>query len=181
MRLGKRRWTVIWLGLLLALAAGLLGSACTLQPKGRPALPTAVPDVGSTGQPVTTPGAVPPATRKPAGPTSTPAPWATPLPPTPLPTPPKVPHPVVGHYNCRYCHDSPASFGFPPDHKRRTNAMCLGCHALGVASPPAIPHAVTGRERCLYCHLRGDNGAPPEPGDHADRKDDVCQKCHRPG
>jgi len=181
--------------LLLEFVIIFLAVSCTSTPTpgSRPALPTAVP-AGITSTPVT--GAVGPTSTPPLwatplpsltptwGPTSTPAPWATPI-PTPLPRsilPPGIPHSVAGRDNCLYCHNTPASFGVPPDHAKRTNAMCLGCHALSPSAPqprpPAIPHAISGRVACLVCHLMGTNGARHVPVDHTGRGNNTCQKCH---
>lgn len=144
----------------------------------RPALPTAVPGGAGPGRPVSAAQPVKVATVPLI--TSTPAPFATKLPPTPIPIP-KILHDTVGKPDCMSCHRA-GQFGVPPDHLRRSNKTCLGCHvvdynAVKVYTPP-VPHSVAGREQCFQCHLRGINGAPPMPGEHTGRPEDRCQDCH---
>lgn len=167
----------------LVLFFGIMGLAlsCSPQPNERPALPTAMAGVYSGDIVYTTPGAK--VTRAPVnnGPTSTPAPFATALPPTPLPPAPEMEHPVEGNEDCFNCHYRKAYYALPLDHARRSLTTCLGCHR--VQDPyiiPQITHEIAGRESCLMCHLQGKNGAPVEPGDHGGRLNDSCIGCHKP-
>lgn len=176
------QWVKIVIGLLFEFAFFLLAAECAPEQGPRPVLPTAIPGISSQDAEFSTPSGRR-ATPTPGGPTSTPAPWATPLPPTPPPPAPGIPHDLAGKDDCLYCHKTKASFGIPPNHARRTNAMCRGCHGLSSSAPqpapPPIPHSIAGHEACLLCHLQGSNGAPPEPGDHAGRLSETCQTCHR--
>ena len=115
----------------MALAAILLLAACVPVPRlgEREALPTAVVGVAPLASDSLTPisrrakaGGTP-------GPLSTPATWATPLPPTPRPAPASVSHSVEGVSDCLRCHRGGVS-SMPSDHLKRTNATCLGCHSV---------------------------------------------------
>ncbi len=165
----------------LAGIAIVLLAACAPSLGERPALPTAIPGVSSSDIVFETPEPKGAKTPTPSGPTSTPAPWATELPPTPLPPPPQVGHVLAGHENCLECHTIDSFYSIPKDHVRRSAATCLGCHAVPEGGQaPRLVHAVPGREACLTCHLQGKNGAPAEPGDHAGRLNDSCLNCHQP-
>ncbi|MBI5301760.1 MAG: hypothetical protein HY868_06470 [Chloroflexi bacterium] len=149
----------------------------------RAALPTAVPGLSSKDPNYATPISKRTRSVETVGATSTPAPFATRLPPTPLPPPVAVPHSLVGKADCLYCHKGNTYFSVPKDHARRTNEMCLGCHPLSASAPrptarPAA-HSADGHENCLICHLQGGSGARPVPGDHAGRTNDTCRACHR--
>ncbi len=174
---------MVGMGVALVVGFVMIVVAATRVPStGAPSvLPTAVAGIakkdGEYATPVTN--------KKPLarGPTSTPAPFATKLPPTPLPPPKGIPHDLKGRDDCLYCHKGNTYFAVPVSHARRTNQMCRGCHSLSSSAPqPAprpMPHSATDREGCLMCHLRGDNGAHPMPGDHAGRMNDTCRSCHR--
>ena len=168
--------TLMLAGLILVLVLG-----CSPHLADRPELPTAIPGLVSNDVVFATPG--PRQTRTPAntGPTSTPAPWATRLPPTPLPPAPVLGHDLAGHENCSECHTLTSFYKLPADHAKRSLATCLGCHGEPIIyTIPAIPHPVAGHEACLVCHLQGKGGAPVEPGDHAGRMNDTCVNCHKP-
>lgn len=167
------------LALILAITGLTLG--CSAQLEQRPELPTAIAGLASSDTVFETPGARITRSREDSGPTSTPAPWATALPPTPRPPAPPMAHPVAGQENCFECHYKDAYVPLPPDHIRRSTTTCLGCHSPEPPwRPPLITHAIAGREACLMCHLLGKNGAPVEPGDHAGRLNDTCLNCHQP-
>jgi hypothetical protein len=168
------------MGLVVCLA--LLSVACGTLPAAPDALPTAVAGVVLKGKDMATPVGARPLAQQLAYPTGTPAPWATPLPPTPGPGAPGIPHTLDGNADCLYCHDSPAYFGVPASHKKRTNDTCTGCHTLAARAPQAvaqaIPHTLAGRAACLICHLQGSNGAPVVPASHGGRLNDTCRTCH---
>ena len=167
--------------LILVLGIAVLALGCSSQLIERPALPTAIAGVYSGDTVYSTPGPRVTRTHVDSGPTSTPAPFATALPPTPLPPAPEMEHPVADNEQCFNCHYPKAYYALPLDHVKRSLTTCLGCHR--VQDPfimPAIPHGVAGREACLMCHLQGKNGAPVEPGDHAGRLNDTCLNCHKP-
>jgi hypothetical protein len=175
------RWVNKRAGLLVWAGAATLLAACVAPRGGRPTLPTAMPAVQrEEGSPIPALNAV--QASQSAGPTSTAAPWATPIPPPPPPPARGITHDLIGKADCLYCHNTPASFGIPRDHARRSNATCLGCHALSLSAPQptprAMPHPIDGLEGCLLCHLQGDNGASIVPADHARRTNDVCISCH---
>lgn len=162
-------------GLMMVLALG-----CSPQFGERPALPTAISGVPSTGAGAATRQASLPT---PDGPTSTPAPWATALPPPPPAQAPVIPHELAESENCTKCHTRASGLALPADHARRKPGTCLGCHQVDVGwlpTPVPMGHAVLGHEACLMCHLQGNNGAPVEPGDHAGRLNDTCLDCHKP-
>jgi hypothetical protein len=166
----------VTMGLLMILAAG-----CGPRLVERPALPTAIPGLSSNETVFETPGPVGFGTPTPSGPTSTPAPWATSLPPTPLPPAPEMGHALAGRENCVQCHTLTSFYKLPADHAKRAPGTCLGCHSQPASLPaPMITHPVVGYEACLICHLQGKNGAPVEPGDHAGRMNDTCLSCHKP-
>lgn len=161
-----RGWLISVLGFVL------IGCAPDLSKSS--ALPTAIPGVISTDNETQSSKA-----KIAQGPTSTPAPWATPLPPTPLPKNARpVSHNLVGKADCLYCHRGPTYYRMPADHATRTNQTCLGCHATTAGPPRAVPHPKAGREACLVCHLTGKNGARAVPGDHGGRLNDTCGTCH---
>ncbi|MBI5878784.1 MAG: hypothetical protein HZB53_14125 [Chloroflexi bacterium] len=170
-------WWMVVLWLALAACAPSLGE--------RRELPTAIPGVSSKEETYGTPVLGKPRPTAPlSGPTSTPAPFATGLPPPPPPPPPFIPHELTGRSDCLGCHLSPTYFGVPKDHLRRTNGTCRGCHALSPSAPQPTPapfkHPVAGREQCLACHLQGLGDAPAIPGPHAGRANDTCMTCHHP-
>jgi hypothetical protein len=144
-------------------------------------LPTAIPGVSLKSGEFAT--AIPKSNPSVRGPTSTPAPFATKLPPTPLPPPKGIPHDLKGKDDCLYCHKGKTYFAVPATHARRTNDSCLGCHNFSSSAPRptprAMPHSTTNRDACLMCHLRGDNGAKPIPGNHTGFTTDTCTNCHR--
>jgi hypothetical protein len=166
----------------LLVCLALLCVACGPVPALSNGLPTAIAGVRQTGSDTATPAGARPLAQQLAWPTGTPAPWATPLPPTPGPGAPGIPHMVDGSADCLYCHDSPAYFGVPANHKSRTNDSCLGCHLLATRAPQAvakaIPHTLAGRSACLICHLQGSNGATVVPASHGGRLNDTCRTCH---
>ncbi len=164
----------------MALAVLLLSAACRPQLGPRDELPTAVAGVVSRDTVPTTP--LPGRSRAEAGPTSTPAPWATPIPPT-WPAPAKIMHSTAGKADCLTCHRS-GQFAVPPDHLRRKNETCLGCHSVNydavlIAAP--MKHEVAGHEACLSCHTLATAGARPMPGEHTGRPEGTCLNCHKPG
>lgn len=163
--------------LLVASSFVLLAMGCSPGLGERPALPTAILGVISHdgGAPMPNPEGN---AKIAQGPTSTPAPWATPLPPTPLPKARAVSHNLIGKSDCLYCHRGPTYYRMPADHATRTNQTCLGCHATSSAPPRPVPHPKAGREACLVCHLIGINGARAVPGDHGGRLNDTCGTCH---
>lgn len=192
-----------WASLALALAVLLAGSGCTLIPgQGRSlptadevvagertdALPSAAPAVEATPRPTSTPAPwvtpIAPLTTGPAGarPTSTPALMAAPV-RSARPMPPKILHNVEGSkaVTCLGCHRA-GRFGVPPDHLRRKIETCLGCHFVDYSAvkvkTPVIPHSVVGREGCLTCHVRAVEGARPMPGEHTKRSESTCRNCH---
>ncbi len=142
------------------------------------ALPTAIPGILSHDGDPKTPTRREINAKSAQGPTSTPAPWATPLPPTPLPKARPVSHNLTGKTDCLYCHRGPTYYRMPADHATRTNQTCLGCHSTSTGPPPPVPHTTVGREGCLICHLRGTKGARAVPGDHGGRLNDSCGACH---
>lgn len=144
----------------------------------RPALPTAIPGILSHGGDPKTLARREINAKSAQGPTSTPAPWATPLPPPPLPKARPVSHNLTGKADCLYCHRGPTYYRMPADHATRTNQTCLGCHSTSTGPPPPVPHTTVGREGCLICHLRGTKGARAVPGDHGGRLNDSCGACH---
>ena len=159
----------------------LLVLGCSPHLSDRPELPTAIPGLVSNDMVFATPEARRTRTPDYTGPTPTPAPWATALPPTPLPPAPVMGHELAGHENCFDCHTLTSFYKLPADHGRRALTTCLGCHAEPEQpNMPAIPHPVAGYEACLVCHLQGTNGAPAEPGNHAGRMNDTCLNCHKP-
>ena len=168
--------------LLMALGALLVLAACAPKLGDREALPTAAPGVVDRG--AGTPGAWVGRAQLASGPTPTPAPWATPLPPTPRPAGPKMTHRLQGQEQCWRCHRAGA-FAAPADHRRRQEATCTGCHSVDYNAiqvvVPAIPHALEGRDDCLRCHLVALDGAQPMPGEHTGRAESTCRDCHRPG
>ncbi len=167
---------LIWAGVLMILVAG-----CSAQLGTRPALPTAIPGVSSSDVVFETAAPRGHKTQTPAGPTSTPAPWATELPPPPPPPAPPLGHVLGDHQDCLQCHSIGDFYSMPRDHARRSGTTCLGCHAVPGGGPlPGLTHPIAGREACLMCHLQGKNGAPVEPGDHAGRMNDTCLNCHKP-
>ena len=166
-----------WWSLFIVL---LLAAACvpTLEP--RSGMPTAIPAASAVSLDST------PLARRSqlvaAGPTSTPAPWATSVPSPPPGPPPKIPHQVNSGSDCLACHSG--TYALPPDHKGRRPETCRGCHsvnydALQVTGAP-IPHGVAGQEDCLKCHLRSIAGARPMPGEHTGRPTASCGRCHKP-
>lgn len=160
--------------------AALALAGCAPGLGARPAMPTAIAGLSAEGTVAATPGPRP--TRTPSGPTSTPAPWATPA-PTAIPAMHvTMPHDIAYGTDCLDCHHvgmNNLDQVMPPDHKRRTNGECLGCHVMEVKPTPAlVSHVVAGREACLTCHLQGNNNAPIVPGDHAGRMNDSCLGCH---
>ncbi len=186
---------------MMALVVPVLAVGCELPALGaRPALPTALPTaVPAEARRVTTVVSSNRAkTERTPGPTSTPAPLATALPPTPRPPIKAVSHSVEGREKCMGCHSSPR-LPAPPDHAGRPDSTCLGCHKVsasvprpaaagtavgpggGVRTGPAgtFAHSVEGREGCLLCHMRGTDGARPVPGDHGGRLNNTCLSCHR--
>lgn len=163
-------------GLLIASALSLVG--CATGFGERPELPTAIPGMMSKQGEAKTPVSQRISATSDQGPTSTPAPWATALPPTPLPKARAVSHNLVGKSDCLYCHKGPTYYRVPADHAVRTNQTCLGCHAPTSSPPRAVPHPKAGREGCLICHLLGKNGARAVPGDHGGRLNDTCATCH---
>jgi hypothetical protein len=166
---------LITVGLIMVLSLG-----CSPQLGERPALPTAMAGVPSNGAIASTrQGRTP----TPDGPTSTPAPWATGLPPQPPPPAPIIPHELAGNEECVVCHTKASGLALPLDHARRKPGTCLGCHRVDIGwlpTPVPMGHALNGQEACLMCHLQGKNGAPVEPGDHAGRLNDTCLNCHKP-
>lgn len=158
----------------------LLSMGCSSRLADRPALPTAIPGIASSDILYQTPEPRVKRTREPGGPTSTPAPWATELPPTPLPPPPAMGHDAGENVNCFECHYKGAYVPIPADHMRRKLNTCLGCHKPEPPwRTPFITHSIAGRQECLACHLQGQNSAPVEPGDHVGRMNDSCQSCHK--
>jgi hypothetical protein len=163
--------------LLVASGCALWVAGCSSGLGERPALPAPVPGVISHegGTPALNLEGNP---RIAQGPTSTPAPWATPMLPTPLPKARAISHNLIGKSDCLYCHRGPTYYRTPADHATRTNQTCLGCHSPSSGPPPLVPHPRAGREACLVCHLTGKNGAHAVPGDHGGRLNDTCGTCH---
>jgi hypothetical protein len=176
----RAKWLVIS-GVAFALAV----AACAPTLGERPELPTAVPGVVSAGG-----GDVTVALGRrfrggaSSGPTPTPAPWATPLPPTPRPGTPKIMHDLTGNQDCLGCHQGGRLRPLPDDHSKRTNEMCQGCHSVDygavLVKAEPIPHELAGREQCLQCHLLSLEGARPMPGEHTGRSVQTCSSCHKP-
>lgn len=169
-------------GMLIVLALALYFRTNRVVFAERTVLPTAMAGISTKDQDYQTPIVKRTRTATPRGPTSTPAPFATKLPPTPLPPPVAVPHSLQGRADCMYCHIDNTYFSVPADHKRRTNDMCLGCHPLDKSvarsTPRPVSHSAEGRENCLTCHFLGVNGAKPIPGSHAGRTNETCRSCH---
>ena len=153
-------------------------AACAGPDGAQPALPTAFPGRLS----IDAVQATPPAGRL-TGAIATRAPFATPLPATPRAGAPRITHDLMGKADCVYCHNSPTTLGMPPSHSLRTNAMCLGCHAVDSSVPQptlrAAKHTLANKEACLLCHLGGENGARVVPASHAGRMNDSCRQCHQ--
>lgn len=170
--------------LIFGLALAVFAAGCQPRLGPRPDLPTAVAGLVSTDEGLVTPFARRFRGEVMAGPTSTPAPWATPLPPTPRAGTPRVMHMKEGNSDCLGCHLGQLR-PLPDDHwKRTTNETCLGCHsfdyeAVLVAAAP-IAHERTGREACLKCHLLAIERARPMPGEHSGRSVESCGSCHKP-
>lgn len=173
---------VVLLGMFIILILALYFRTNGVGVAQRTVLPTAMAGVSNKDPDYQTPIVKRTRTATPGGPTSTPAPFATKVPPTPLPPPVAVPHSLQGRADCMYCHIGNTYFSVPADHKRRTNDMCLGCHPLNpsVARPTPRPasHPAQGRENCLSCHFLGLEGAKPIPGTHAERANETCRSCH---
>lgn len=170
-------------GLMVLSAAFLFAAGCQPSWGERPALPTAMAGISSKEADFGTPAVKGFRPESPPGPTSTPAPWATALPPTPRPAPSKILHTVEGKSQCLTCH-SAGLMAVPPDHLRRKNESCTGCHsvdynAVKVKASP-VTHSLSGREQCLGCHLRAIEGARPMPGEHTGRRESECITCHKP-
>ncbi|MBI5304717.1 MAG: hypothetical protein HY868_21465 [Chloroflexi bacterium] len=164
-----------WLVVCLVLCA----TGCLPEIDDRPELPTAMPgNVVVINARAGTPASRENRTQVSDGPTSTPAPWATPLPPTPRPKARPLSHDLKGKADCLYCHKGPTYYRVPADHATRKNEMCLGCHSTASGPPPPAPHPKAGREACLVCHLTGKNKARPVPTDHGGRLNDTCAGCH---
>jgi hypothetical protein len=166
-------------GLMLAMGLIIVSMGCTPFVIVASPLPTALPGVLIDNGEMHTPTSRAPRIVNGEGPTSTPAPWATRVPPTAVPNRAHpVSHDLKGKSDCLYCHRGPTYYRVPADHATRTNQSCLGCHSPSSSPPKAVPHPLAGREGCLICHLTGKNGARAIPGDHSGRLNDTCATCH---
>lgn len=169
-------------GLLFASCLGLLVMGCASEVDDSSSVPTAIPGISTKNDELGTPTTLQINAKRAQGPTSTPAPWATPLPLSPTPQPSQahpISHNLIGKADCLSCHKGPTYFRMPADHATRTNQTCLGCHSPASGPPSSSPHPKAGHEACLVCHLLGTHGAHPVPGDHAGRMNDTCANCHQ--
>ena len=155
----------------------ILSAGCMPESSQAFSLPTAVPGIvvdNGSAEPLQNDGR-----KTSTGVTSTPAPWATAMPPTPAPNRAHpISHDLKGKADCVSCHRGPTYYRMPADHATRTNQTCLGCHSPNSGPPHPAPHPLAGRANCLLCHLRGTNGARAVPGDHGGKLNDTCATCH---